>query len=105
MNNDPELKYEGGDGTSMEEAVVIRGRLNHREGILAERAWLRFKIPGSEIAAQELVVGEGAYYDVIELKLPDGRDCRIWFNITEFFLNSAAEFSENPLIKPKEMEK
>lgn len=101
MSDFPDFSYEGGDGSSEKQAVLIRGELSHQQGIQVEHAWVRHMRPGAEILSQELVSGEGGYYDVLTLQAASGQKERVWFNITEFFLRAAQRWAgENPTPEP-----
>lgn len=79
------IRFEGGNGSALEQAVVILGAENTKQGIAAEKAWLEWKYQGSAKQGQQLTSVEERHYDVISIKLSDGSDLEIWFDITDFF--------------------
>ena len=80
------IVYEGGDGSSMKNAVVIRGTLNSGEGIRAEYDWINKMHPGWVNRRQSLRSDKkGNYYDVITYSTPQGNRT-VYFNITDFCL-------------------
>jgi len=52
MNNSTSVVYEGGDGSTIEKAVVIKGAADTFEGIGAESAWIQSHHPGWEMDSQ-----------------------------------------------------
>ncbi|MFO1061662.1 MAG: hypothetical protein U1E53_32415 [Dongiaceae bacterium] len=81
-----EVSYAGGDGSSVERAIVIKGASGEGEGIAAEYAWLRQHLPaGSRPAGQALLTRDQRAYDSIDIVLPDGRRQSYYFDITGFF--------------------
>ncbi len=79
------IVYEGGDGSSMEKAVVIKGASNSDEGIKAEDLWMEKMHPGWTKKRQSLMYDKkGNFYDAIQYATPKGSRT-IYFNITAFF--------------------
>lgn len=77
--------YRGGDGSSMEQAVIIRAP-NHVAGIDAEYYWARKNHPTWSQRTQALVAGDdGKQYDIIDYITPEGKTITIYFDITDFF--------------------
>lgn len=81
----PSVHYAGGDGSSIEQAVVIQGVSGEMAGVGAEYAWLRMKFPGYKPRLQTLLQRAGKIYDVLEIDLPDGKTATVYFDITAFF--------------------
>ena len=79
------LTYTGGDGSSVNQAVVIQGATDEQTGVAAEYAWLRQKYPGYRRGGQSLMGQQGRHYDKIEFKTADGQNMRAYFDITDFF--------------------
>jgi hypothetical protein len=80
------IVYGGGDGTSIEQAVVILGAPDHRAGVLAEYAWLQRRFPaGGRRTQQALIRVNGRLYDRPDVELPDGERRPVFFDITDFF--------------------
>ena len=76
--------YEGGDGSTREQAVVVVGAPNGHFGPDAEYAWIEEHYPGAKIELQELVVPErgNQTYDILSITTADGAARKVWFNIT-----------------------
>jgi hypothetical protein len=81
----PGLRFEGGDGSSQEKAVIIKGARNSEAGVHSEYDWLRKKYPGYKMKQQSLQSSGGKSYDVLAIRTKDGKDLDVWFDITEFF--------------------
>src|SRR5262245_9295426 len=84
------IRFEGGPGTTRDSAVKILGAPNHSAGIDAEYQYLgdQFGQAGVdwELKGQGLLEGDdGRQYDQMRLKLRDGTERVIFFDITEFF--------------------
>jgi hypothetical protein len=91
-----DVVYAGGDGTSMEKAVIIMGASGEFEGVSSEYMWLETKF-GPENAnwqslGQGLIAENGRYYDVINVEfLTDvggykkGDVAEFYFDITDFY--------------------
>jgi len=78
------LVYSGGDGSSYEQAVVIKGAKDEEAGVAAERAWLEQRYPGFQKGRQSLMSSGGKHYDLIEITTREGHKS-VYFDITEFF--------------------
>lgn len=79
------LVFEGGDGSSIEQAVVIENAKNEEEGVDAEAKWIRKVHPGWRKGNQALLNEKGKSYDQIEYATPDGKTMTVYFDITDFF--------------------
>lgn len=91
-----DVTYAGGDGTSMEKAVVIMGASGEFEGVASEYAWLETKFGPENVnwqsQGQDLVGKNGRYYDVLNVEfLTDVGDykkgdvAKFYFDITDFY--------------------
>jgi hypothetical protein len=78
------ISYAGGDGTSIEKAVVILGA-DEMSGVKAEYTWLSGHYPGWKGTNQSLLNKDGKVYDVMDFTLPDGSKHTIYFDITDYF--------------------
>jgi hypothetical protein len=78
------VKYEGGDGSSLEKAVIIKGAKGEEEGVNAEYAWLAKKHPGYKMHEQSLLGEKGRKYDVITIEV-GGKKFEVFFDITDYF--------------------
>jgi hypothetical protein len=81
-----EISFLGGDGASVERAILVKGAAGEGDGVAAEYAWLRQHLPeGSRPLGQGLLNQGERAYDCITVALPDGRQQSFYFDITEFF--------------------
>lgn len=78
------VRYEGGDGSTIEKAVIIRAG-DSQAGIGAEYAWLAQRYPGYKRITQVLRKAEGKTYDVHQIESPEGRRSLVFFDITAFY--------------------
>jgi hypothetical protein len=74
-----------GEGTSIEKPIVIKGAPDNMAGVALEYAVLRGLYPTAKVKNQQLMKQGGRSYDVMVLKLRDGRELRVFFDITDFF--------------------
>jgi len=80
-----EIVYEGGDGSSMEKAIIIKAP-NNAAGVHAESDWIRKNHPRWRKIKQSLVGGDNRkMYDRIDYDTPQGETKTIYFDITDFF--------------------
>jgi len=83
------ITFEGGPGNTIERAVIIRGAPDEALGVEAEYAYLaqKFGRPGIdwELVGQGLLEPGHRKYDEMHIKLADGTQRTIYFDITEFF--------------------
>ncbi len=79
------ITFEGGDGSSIETAVVIKGAKDTEEGIEAEAKWVRKVHRNWTKGTQALLDQNGRKYDRIEYSTPEGGTKTIYFDITDFF--------------------
>jgi len=82
------VKYSGGDGSSMERAVVIHAT-SSAAGVQAEYTYLseRHGQQGQEwgLESQALMEEDGRHFDALNVKTRDGQDLTYYFDISEFF--------------------
>ena len=72
------------DGSSLERAVPIL-ESTEAAGVAAERAWLAEHFPGARKLLGGLQADQGRHYDVVKLRLPDGTEATVYFDITAYF--------------------
>ncbi|MDR2981233.1 MAG: hypothetical protein LBV12_03190 [Puniceicoccales bacterium] len=72
------------DGFSYETAIVIKEKKSDK-GVAAEYAWLKKKLPGHKVLKQSLDSKGDKKYDVFEVRLRDGTERKVYFDITGFF--------------------
>jgi len=76
--------YSGGDGSSYEQAVIIKTIYGEESGINAENSWIHKHYRGAKVKMQALKNPNGKAYDVISIVLPDGSTKDVYFDITDF---------------------
>lgn len=92
--------------TSLPFDVVKVNAHSHPLGVAAEYAWIEHKYPNSKRIMQSLTTldvltrkGEyktgQAHFDVVKIRLPDGREKEIYFDISSFFDGLASSLT-NP---------
>lgn len=79
------IRFSGGDGGSVESAVLIEGARNEEEGIGAESYWISRNRSGWRKGDQALINANGRQFDRISYTSPDGKQAVIFFDITSFF--------------------
>jgi len=79
------IVFEGGDGTSCERAVVIKGARNEFDGVASEYRWLSEHHPGWNLIEQSLVESASGSYDVLDFRGADGQRRRACFDISDFY--------------------
>ncbi|MCP4897262.1 MAG: hypothetical protein GY906_09860 [bacterium] len=79
------IRFEGGNGTSLEQAVVVLNAESTKEGVAAENLWIKWKYKGSKKVEQQLSSVEDRHYDVVTIEVSSGARVDLWFDITEFF--------------------
>jgi len=78
------VKISGGDGFSFEEAIKISD-CGNTEGVEQEYLEVRKRLGNYKLIRQSLQDQSGRMYDVLELKLEDGQEITLYFDITDFF--------------------
>ena len=78
------VKISGGDGFSFKEAIIISDCSN-LEGVEQEYVEVRKRLGNYQLIRQSLQDQSDRMYDVLELKLEDGREITFYFDITDFF--------------------
>ncbi len=79
-----EVIYEGGDGTSMKNAIIIKAPDNGT-GVIGEYEWIRKNHPSWKLLKQSLIKDSGKIYDRLDFMTSDGSQKSIYFDITNFF--------------------
>jgi hypothetical protein len=79
------VKFQGGDGSSFENAVVILGVSTESAGVSAEHTYLSLHFPGSAVVRQALLQRDGKAYDRFEIRTSAKTSATIYFDITDFF--------------------
>lgn len=83
------ITYEGGDGSSFEDAIIIKGQKNNLDAVFWEYAYLQDKFPKNSmkwrVGYQWLRHQGEKAYDVLEVAFQDGTCRCFYFDITENF--------------------
>lgn len=84
------ISYEGGEGNSMETAIIISNAQNTRRGIAAEYAYLEKRYGEKNIAwqlkSQSLDRSTDKIYNIITIHtIPEYKEITVYFDITEFY--------------------
>jgi hypothetical protein len=79
------VTYEGGDGSTIEGAIVIKGINSDVQGTMAELAFVRGHIDDCRLVQQGLIGRAGHHYDAIKCRTSDGVVHTFFFDITEYF--------------------
>lgn len=84
-----EITFEGGPGDIINSAVIIWGASDHIAGVLGEYQFLAAKFGRRdidwEVVSQTLLIHDHRKYDQMEIKLSDGSQQIVFFDISEFF--------------------
>ncbi len=80
----PGVWYEGGDGSTLQQAVIIKGA-TERTGVHAEYVWIAQRYPGYRAGRQTLQKSGDKAYDVLEFTTSRGEHKYVCFDITDFF--------------------
>ena len=78
------VTYAGGDGSTMEKAVVIKGA-DEMTGVNAEYTYLTRRFPGYKMRQQGVSSKDKHSYDTLEFTTAKGEKKTIYFDITTFF--------------------
>ena len=79
------IVFEGGDGSSMERAVLVKNAKGEEDGVASEYQWIRNVHPGWQTGNQALQTVNGKSYDRLECRTPKGETKTVYFDITELF--------------------
>src|SRR6266481_8946970 len=83
------VTYAGGNGTSIEQAVILRGA-TLLSGPRSEHDFLARHYPGYELRRQSLKEQDDRRYDVLEFTTADGENKAIYFDISDSFRRGLA---------------
>ncbi len=78
------IAYQGGDGSSYEQAILIREAHCREAGILAQRLWLERTYPGYRAAKESTQTLANRQYAVFEIATAEGQTRTVYFDTTEF---------------------
>jgi len=79
------LAFEGGDGTTCDKAIVIKGATNEFEGVASEYRYLTERHPGWTLKEQSLLHSGDRSFDLLKFVTADGKERRACFDISEFY--------------------
>ncbi|MCP3918397.1 MAG: hypothetical protein GY711_22865 [bacterium] len=85
---DQTIELAGGIGTSVEQAVVIKGALTVEAGVASEKYWIDQFYPNFKWIKHSLYSpnnDRSALYDVIEIETELGHRKKLYFDVTAFF--------------------
>jgi len=77
------MKVTGGDGSSIENAIIISD-CNNSDGIRQEYIEVQKRFGNYKLIQQSLLNIENQMYDRLELEI-EGERIEVFFNITDFF--------------------
>jgi len=77
------MKVTGGDGSSIENAIVI-SNCNNSEGIRQEYIEVQKRFGNYKLIQQILLNVDERMYDKLELEI-EGKEIDVFFDITDFF--------------------
>ena len=78
------ISYTGGDGSSVEHAVVINGAKGEDDGVRAEYTWLRQHYHAYRLLRQGLRNVNGHAYDQMDIATSEGNRS-VFFDITSYY--------------------
>lgn len=83
------ITFSKNKGASVKDAILIRGAEGEKDGVASEYKYLeaQYGLRGIdwELALQSLIKDNGRYYDQMDIKLSDGTEVTIYFDITNFY--------------------
>ena len=81
-----QIIYEGGDGSSVENAIIIKNATTTHDGIEAEYTWIEKKHGEYNTIKQSTKALNDKWYDIITVRLlSDNKIVKIFFDITDFY--------------------
>jgi major membrane immunogen (membrane-anchored lipoprotein) len=72
------------DGLSFETAVIMHEK-NEGDGVAAEYKWIKNHYSNYTIGGQSLASHDKKSYDIINITLSDGKNVKLYFDISNFF--------------------
>jgi len=78
------VTFSGGDGSSIETAVIIKAP-NNFLGVRGELDWIKRNCPGWQFEKQSVLKGGGKVYDKMYFITPDGQPKNLFFDVTDFY--------------------
>lgn len=78
------IRFLGGDGSSLEQAILIAGARGEYDGVQSEYDWLATHRPGWRPVYQYLLEKRPRLYDMLEIS-KGGQTAQVYFDITDYF--------------------
>ena len=80
------IHFSGGDGSSVEKAIVILGAKGERDGVAAEYSYVEkhLGLSRNDVVSQSLLDKNGRSFDMLQLKTAQGSR-QLYFDITDYF--------------------
>lgn len=101
MFKDQTIRFTGGNGLSMDKAIVIGGALTTDAGIAAERYWIKKFYPLRKVTLQSIQSSNEKppkMYDCFRLRTKRGNEIDLFFDVTSFFGTPGSECLEEDMI-------
>ena len=80
----PAVSYAGGDGSSLEKAVIIKAP-DEVSGLNAEQTYISSHYGRYKTVIQGLELKKEHRFDIITFKTSDGKEHTLYFDITDFY--------------------
>ena len=80
-----QIIFGGGDGASIDAAIIVTGAANEEQGVRAERAYVAKIHPDWRESDTALLNKSGRYYDSNAYAATDGSVHILIFDVTDFF--------------------
>ena len=81
----PSISYQGGDGSSCEQRIIIVGAKGEPDGVASEYEWIERHYPGAGRKSQALTQCGEAPVDKLEIVTREGQEVTLVFDISGFF--------------------
>lgn len=78
------ISYEGGDGSSCQNAIAIVGAKGEADGVASEYTWIKSHYPGARLEQQALTECSGAPADKMSIVTAEGANVVLFFDISRF---------------------
>jgi hypothetical protein len=78
------VQYVKQDGLSMKTAVIVNKK-TESPGVAAEYAWIKKNYSDYKVISQSLSSSDNRQYDIITIRFSDGKELKLYFDITKFF--------------------
>jgi len=79
------IKFRGGTGETVEDAVIILAAEDTLEGIRAEKRYISVKNIDWEMKGQQLIEIDGHYFDRLTIVVDNLQEKQFYFDISKFF--------------------